>query len=118
MTTIIQDTWNEEDDQDLLEYLKKEKPNYRALDKKSILALNPLTIEVLFASTAIIQKILPNVEVPNTYPDCFASLYHRNIKKIKLQECSNLNFPFFVKPYDNNKSFMAVMALYQKMEAV
>ena len=109
MTTIIQNTWNEEDDQELLEYLGKEKPNYRVLDRESILKLNPLIIEVLFASTDIIQKILPNVEVPNTYPDCFTSLYHRNIRKIKLQECVNLNFPFFVKPYDNNKSFMAIV---------
>ena len=49
MTTIIQDTWNEEDDQELLEYLEKEKPNYRVLDKESnqILVEDPLQILLL-----------------------------------------------------------------------
>ena len=109
MTIIIQDTWNEEDDQELLDYLKKSTSAYKALNRESILALNPLAIEVLFASTGIVQTILPNAEVPNTYPDCFNSLYHRNIRKIKLCECVNLTFPFFVKPYDNDKSFMAIV---------
>jgi hypothetical protein len=104
---IIQDTWTEEDDQELLEYCKKY--NSVILSKKEILKLNINNIKVLFCATKIIQKILTGYIIPDTYEKCFSEFYKRNIQLKSLNDCYDVKIPFFVKPSANDKSFDAMV---------
>lgn len=112
MYTIIQDTWDEEDDQDLLNYIKDSRNNinYKILSKKEILNFNVKEIDVLFADTSIVQEIIGinNIKIPKCYPDIFTvkeDYYKREIKVINTRDINNLKFPYFIKPYNNDKSF-------------
>ncbi len=79
MVTIIQDTWDQDDDQDLLFFLrdKNSLQDYKILNKKQILDLeNFENINVIFADTDIIQELLlakncVNFIIPDNYPSCF-----------------------------------------------
>lgn len=114
MYTIIQDTWNEEDDQDLLNYIKDSRNNinYKILSKKEILNFNVKEIDVLFADTSIVQEIIGvnNIKIPKCYPDVFSvkeDYYKREIKVINARAINKFKFPYFIKPYSNDKSFEA-----------
>jgi hypothetical protein len=104
---IIQDTWSEEDDQELLEYCKKYKT--KILSKKEIMELNVLHIDVLFCATKTVQKVLKTYKCPDTYEKCFQSLYKRHIECITIKECEALKLPYFIKPVANDKSFGAMI---------
>ena len=104
---VIQDTWTEEDDQELLEYCKKY--NTIILSKTDILKLNVNNIKVLFCATKIIQKLLTGYIIPDTYEKCFFEFYKRNIELKTLNDCYNIKMPFFVKPSANDKSFNAMI---------
>ena len=103
---VIQNTWNEDDDQDLIEYCKKYN-NVKTLSDDEILKMDVSLIEVLFADTSIIQKKVKSKFVPKCYPEIFNKLYKRKIKQLHMKDISKLNYPFFVKPYDNDKSYEA-----------
>ena len=45
--------------------------------------------------------------VPDCYPLEFETLYNRHIRKIKLENLNEIQKPYFVKPFENNKSFDA-----------
>ena len=104
---VIQDTWNDEDDLELLEYCKK--LNTVILSKHEILELNINDIKVLFCETKIIQKLLVNYKIPDTYEKCFMDFYKRNIQLKSLKDCHNMEFQFFIKPSSNDKSFDATI---------
>jgi hypothetical protein len=107
MAVVIQNTWTEEDDQELLEYCKKYETVI--LSKEEILKLNINNIKVLFCATKIIQKMITGYIVPDTYEKCFSEFYKRNIQLKSLKDCYNMPMPFFVKPCANDKSFDAMV---------
>lgn len=122
MTIIIQNTWNQEDDQELLEFFQSQGKKYQVMSGEEILKLNPKSLDVLFADTSIVQRLLGNLyQTVDTYPDCFKTLYKRQIQKRKFVELETIRSeilkvggkeevvlePFFVKPYTNDKLFDA-----------
>eukprot|EP01083_Nonionella_stella_P307820 1083354_1 len=109
--TVIQDTWNEEEDQELLAYFKEMNILVKVLCVTDILKENPLNIHVLFADTKIVQQMIPAHLVPDTYPICFKDLYHRKIQKVQFRQCLWENTPFFIKPCSNDKSFYATKVI-------
>tara|TARA_R100001163_G_C5068494_1_gene208934 strand:+ start:2334 stop:3110 length:777 start_codon:yes stop_codon:yes gene_type:complete len=126
MRTIIQDTWNQPDDLELIEFMLKNKIKFSILSKSQILKYNSREIDALFCDTKIIQLKLQKdryiYNVPKTYPECFHAsndildLYHRKIQIITLQQffdsikdLSNITQPFFIKPFLNDKSFNALV---------
>eukprot|EP01083_Nonionella_stella_P205478 748215_1 len=109
--TVIQDTWNEEEDQELLNYFQEMNIIVKVLCATDILKQNPLNIDVLFADTAIVQQMIPPRIVPDTYPLCFKDLYHRKIQKVQFGECLREKKHFFIKPCSNDKSFYATKVI-------
>jgi hypothetical protein len=116
MTVVIQDTWNGDDDQELLEYCKQYQT--KILSKKEIMELDVSQIKVLFCATKIIQKVLgkyrcsdtyEKYRCPDTYEKCFEPLYKRNIECMTIKDCHKLKLPFFIKPAKNDKSFDAMI---------
>ena len=105
--TVIQDTWDEEDDVELLEYVSNNKITTKYLSDSEILNIRLSDINVLFCDTHIIQKMINPKYIPNCYPDIFNSLYNRNIQKIQFKDLYDIKKPYFVKPYENDKSFEA-----------
>ena len=105
--TVIQDTWNEEDDIELLNYVADKNLKTKYLSENEILNTNISNIDVLFCDTDIIQKKIKSELVPDCYPLQFEALYNRDIQKIKLKNLNYIQKPYFVKPYENNKSFDA-----------
>ncbi len=105
--TVIQDTWNEEDDIELLNYVADKNLKTKYLSENEILNTNITNIDVLFCDTDIIQKKIKSELVPDCYPLQFQTLYNRNIQKIKLKNLNDIQKPYFVKPFENNKSFDA-----------
>ena len=110
--TVIQDTWNEEDDIELLNYVADKNLKTKYLSENEILNTSISNIDVLFCDTDIIQKKINQFNnnqslVPDCYPLEFETLYNRHIKKIKLENLNEIQKPYFVKPFENNKSFDA-----------
>lgn len=54
--TVIQNTWNEEDDKDLLNYVKVKNINTLFLSEDEILKMDNSKIDALFCDTSIVQK--------------------------------------------------------------
>lgn len=110
---IIQDTWNEDDDVELLEYFSKDNPiSLKIMNEDQIKEITDICpIIALFCNTEIIQYILKKFHLENTIPDtyehCFNPLFNRKISKHLFSECSKLERPFFIKPFANDKSFNA-----------
>lgn len=72
---------------------------------QNILKLNISDVGVLFADTKIVQALLNEYRVPDTYEQCFTKLYHRNIRKTYLNDLSAADIPVFIKPASNDKLF-------------
>jgi hypothetical protein len=105
--TIIQNTWMGDDDVDLLNYVKFNNIPTKFLSVEEILELNISEIDVLFADTCVVQKLINPICVPECYPEVFDKLYHRKIQTICAKDAFNIKTKCFIKPYDNNKSFNA-----------
>ena len=103
--TIIQNTWMGDDDVDLLNYVKFNNIPTKFLSVEEILELNISEIDVLFADTCVVQKLINPICVPECYPEVFDKLYHRKIQTICAKDAFNIKTKCFIKPYDNNKSF-------------
>ena len=84
--TVIQDTWDEEDDVELLDFVSNNKITTKYLSDSEILNIRLSDINVLFCDTHIIQKMINPKYIPNCYPDIFNSLYNRNIQKIQFKD--------------------------------
>ena len=74
--TVIQDTWNEEDDIELLNYVADKNLKTKYLSENEILNTNITNIDVLFCDTDIIQKKIKSELVPDCYPLQFKTLYN------------------------------------------
>lgn len=106
MLVIIQDTWCEYDDEELLEFIKLKNISFQQISGKDILKLTTLP-DMLFADTDIIHKLIP--VVIQTYPQEFNSLYKRKIVKIIFKGSNYHKKPFFIKPAIEHKKFNALV---------
>ncbi len=111
MYTIIQNTWCEADDQELLKYIIDENLPYKILSKGQILSLS-LTdlskVEALFVDTLVVQELLKNHNKfinYDTYHQAFNQFYGRSIEKVKYVDLKIEPEHYFVKPSNNDKSF-------------
>jgi hypothetical protein len=114
---ILQDTWTEEDDIELIEYLQLHFPEQiKTLTETEILEQTPTNMIALFCDTSITQIVLSKIgyKVPDTYETCFKSLYKRTIQAMSFKDCREHPRPFFIKPFDNDKSFCARMIEQQR----
>lgn len=107
---IVQDSWNEEDDQELHEYLTNSNIQYKMLDHEAILTnINPSETGLMFCDTDLMQKLLRKYDVYDeieTYPKCLSEFYKRDIFVIRPKDLLDIiSYPYFVKPITNNKSF-------------
>ena len=105
MKIVIQDTWTEEDDLELLEYVEKNHELVTLSEEELLKITDVNEYGCIFCDSVILQQILKNIYTVNQcYPECFAKLYNRNIKVMNSNELYGLTKPFFVKPYSNDKT--------------
>jgi hypothetical protein len=105
---VVQDSWIEDDDDELHDYLKKNDISYKMLGQDDIKKIDPKTVSIMFCDTSLTQSILNAYNVYNeieTYPESLKSFYKRDIKKILPKELLTKKYNYFVKPISNNKSF-------------
>ena len=98
---IVQDTWIEEDDQELLEFMKDQKLNFQFKSREDILTLGNLpSLKVLFCDTDIMIELLQKrgISPLPTYPSYLQEFYKRPIVKSTVAQCLKQSRPFFIKP--------------------
>jgi len=113
MKVYVQNTWIEDDDLELLKYIDTH-VGERVMFDSSMLIDNENShedISMIFADTQIIQKLLlkRGWNCPDTYDNAYDGLYNRQIKQIKYKDSKTLEKPFFIKPYNNDKSFESII---------
>eukprot|EP00971_Amphidinium_carterae_P046287 911158-Amphidinium_carterae.1 len=124
----IQDSWDEEEDQELLDYLAEHRPGVQvkgAGDMAEMSEESWQACSVLFADTSVVHSMLQccfpasgMLKVyESCYPDEFAALYGRHIVQHTLDDLIELSadeqkkasslvkYPMFVKPAGNSKVF-------------
>lgn len=109
---IVQDEWNDDDDQELHDYLKQNYSDYKIMTKEEILELNPINFSCIFCDTKLTKKLLEKtskyVEI-ETYPDSLKSFLKREIKIIKVNDLldkqNKIEYNYFIKPIKNEKDF-------------
>lgn len=106
---VIQNSWTEEDDIELIEYIQSAYPSqYKVMNEMEILSSSPDEMIGLFCDTDVVQRLLQTrYKAPDTYSKSFETLYNRKISKLSFAACYDHPKPFFIKPYDNNKAFYA-----------
>lgn len=101
MYTIIQNTWCEYDDQELLDYMRAHSIVFKVLSKEEIVNVTEFSdVKVLFADTSVVQEVLKKLNKLvnyDTYHTAFNDFYGRNIKKMKYNDLCSLLYPYFVK---------------------
>jgi hypothetical protein len=115
---VVQNTWDEDEDQELRDYLKglaadngsqKSNVNLSYLTKEEILQLSPSPDTVMFVDSSLVQTLLQRkaINVIDTYPAVFGHLYKRRITKTTLSSAEKMDFPYFVKLQGSDKNFAA-----------
>src|SRR3990167_2417055 len=110
MSIVVYSSWDDSDDEDLLEYVKNQNeiPS-KIISEDEILKEDPKQIRVLFANTKTVQQLIPKYTVPETYPTELNHLYRRNLRKMKFSDAINSpSLPFFIKPAKNDKQFQGM----------
>lgn len=104
---VIQSTWDDEEDQELLAHVKASKKQLTILDEASIANISPATTRMVFADTLLIQRLFSELDclIPDTYPPEYNPLFKRIIKKTALSALLPTDYPVFVKPTGNGKHF-------------
>lgn len=103
---IVQDTWKEDNDIELLEYINMNHELIILSEDELLEIDNVDNYKCIFCDSDIFQQIFINIyKVYQCYPECFSKLYNRNIQVINSNELNRLQKPFFVKPYSNDKLF-------------
>ena len=99
---LVQNTWVEEDDQELLTYLKENQLEFKFSSKEAILALTKQDLQstVLFCDSEVMLELYEKHGIAplSTYPKAFNQLYKRPIETLTVKECLARPMPFFVKP--------------------
>lgn len=103
---VVDAAWDDEDDEELLAYIRSKGDPYSILEEEDIIKLDPSTLKAVYANTWTIQQLLKDYQVPDTCPIQFESLFHRKIDKMTLEQAlSTFTPPFFIKPATNDKTF-------------
>eukprot|EP01006_Ploeotia_vitrea_P003353 TRINITY_DN112477_c0_g1_i1.p1 TRINITY_DN112477_c0_g1~~TRINITY_DN112477_c0_g1_i1.p1 ORF type:complete len:245 (-),score=29.76 TRINITY_DN112477_c0_g1_i1:79-813(-) len=114
---VVQSSWDEEEDQELLDFVNKSGLPVTIMDEDDIVQLKPNASQMIFADTSLIQKMIGSTAVVDTYPDCFDALYCRRIEK--KSDITQEHLPFFVKPAGRHKAFEArVVRTAEDLETV
>lgn len=103
---VVQDTWDDEDDQELREYLAASDVPTEYLTANQICSLQPETATMVFADTALVQRLLGGRGIVDTYPAALQPFYKRSIRRGLLDELRP-ELPYFVKMTGSDKSFVA-----------
>src|SRR5689334_8575660 len=104
---IIDSSWDGEDDVELLDYIEDK----MILSSDEILKLEDITqYKCIFTASSNVQKLLGKTSIPS-YHRRFTQFYGREIEEMTVQKfnSSDYNKPKFVKPFDNDKSFGAMI---------
>jgi len=104
---IVQDTWNEEEDQELLAFIQSTGAALEILPAAAILRAAVEAKTMIFADTGLIQRMLGAGAVIDSYPDALAALFGRRIHQCTLADSSMPRLPFFVKKMGSDKDFAA-----------
>ena len=81
---VVQNTWTDEDDEDLLQHLQNMRVSTDFVEADSIRQMVPDQRVMIFADTAVVQCLLHPNAVVDTYPACLSDFYHRSITVGKL----------------------------------
>mmetsp|Transcript_51852 Transcript_51852/g.91098 ORF Transcript_51852/g.91098 Transcript_51852/m.91098 type:complete len:226 (-) Transcript_51852:142-819(-) len=92
---------------ELHDYIQKSGLPSKIMDEEDLFKICPEPSVMVFADTAIIQKLVDRSVVPDTYPDCFRPLYHRSIVQGIFKDIGSAALPYFVKPAKGHKAFDA-----------
>lgn len=105
---VVQSSWDEPEDDELHACIASTGMPCSRLDEDAIAALAPSRSpeKMVFADSRIIQQLLgDSLAVVDTYPDCFRSLFGRQIKLARASDadlaCESV--PFFCKPAVGHK---------------
>jgi len=116
---VVQDSWNEEEDQELHHHIGTiQGITVDRLSAAEILKLQPRLDTMIFCDSNLVQKLLGAHQsfVIDTYPRELEPLYKRSIRTLRLDQAQP-ELPYFVKLVGNNKDFMA-RVVRTKEEAV
>jgi len=105
---IVQDSWDDEDDQDLRAHLAASGLPITFLPAAQISTCELDARTMIFADTSIVQQIVVscNRGVVDTYPQELLPLFKRDVQIGRLSELHPQR-PYFVKMTGSNKSFAA-----------
>jgi hypothetical protein len=109
MKILIQDSWDEPEDEELKLYLKESGADITITSSTDIKLYKYSDFDIVFVDTGLVHSMLNTIEFVPTYPICFNTLYHRDIQKKTLQDCIKSKDISFIKPINNNKSFEALV---------
>lgn len=108
---IIQDSWNEEDDQELREYLEqRDDVVVQYMAEKDILRQIPNKDKMIFADSSVVQHLLRNTGagIVDSYPEVLNHLYKRRILVTTLKSGDAIPpLPYFCKLQGSNKDIPA-----------
>merc|ERR1712137_312473 len=89
---LLQDTWNEEEDQDLRQFLTQLQSTQQcSVDELSVDQIVQLDesylreLECAFCDTRLIQSLIPDYNLPLCYPNAYNHVYHRNIQTVQVK---------------------------------
>jgi hypothetical protein len=109
LKVLLQDSWDEPDDEELIVYLKQINADVTLVSEQDIKLYKSEDFDIVFLDTDLVHLMLGSVEVVPTYPECFKSLYYRNIEKKTIANCIKSTKSIFVKPLNNDKSFESII---------
>lgn len=114
---IVQDTWDDEDDQELREYLEHlDGVNVRYMSEEDILQQVPNVDTMIFADSSVVQDLLLKHSTNKTfivesYPENMNHLYKRKILKTTMKKSNDDDcipaLPYFCKLQGSNKDVVA-----------
>lgn len=106
---VVQSSWDDEEDQELHDYLSGSGVAVEIVDEDDIAAMEVSSDTMIFADTGVVQQLLGPASIVDTYPPCLAPLLNRRVTKGKLSEIdpAHLVPPFFAKPAGAHKTFDA-----------
>lgn len=106
MTVLIEDTWNA---QDIINYCIVNDLEYKVLTVKELYKYPKFLDNIYFCNTDIVRhhlEVKNMLEViPDTYSEKYKELFLRKIEKKKISDLLEKDFPIFIKPTKNDKSF-------------
>jgi hypothetical protein len=106
MKCIVEEEWEAND---IIDYCINQGIEIIEMSSEKINGLESFEFfnQIVFCNTVTVQRNLKNLDlyyiIPNTYPQEFNDLYHRNIIKVDLNKLYTLEYPYFIKSTGNMK---------------